>query len=218
MRAAAPTLALVLLSSTLAAQPPQAPVFRGGVEIIEVDVSVVDGRGKQVTDIRGPEFTVNIDGKPRKIVNAEFVSLKPASALAAEKDDRVQAPQLAPERAESTYTSNAGAERGRLILLVVDSGNTTFGEGAQVLKAAGQFIDRLGPSDKVASFTVPHSPNIVDFTSDHRRVRNAVTQAVGQWQDLPRRWNIGMYEAVVIEEHSDARIEAMVMDRFCPQN
>ena len=56
------------------AQSDQAPVFRSGVEVMEVDVTVVDAKGMPVRDLRVPDFTVTIDGQPRRVISAEFIS------------------------------------------------------------------------------------------------------------------------------------------------
>ncbi len=61
-------------ASELLAQSDRAPVFRSGVEVMEVDVTVVDAKGMPVRDLRVPEFTVTIDGQPRRVVSAEFIS------------------------------------------------------------------------------------------------------------------------------------------------
>ncbi len=58
----------------LAAQVPQAPVFRSSVELLEVDVSVVDGDGKPVSDLLAPEFIVTVDGQPRRVSSSEYIS------------------------------------------------------------------------------------------------------------------------------------------------
>ncbi len=55
-------------------RPIRLPVFRSGVEVMEVDVTVVDGKGMPVRDLRAPEFTVTVDGQPRRVVSAEFIS------------------------------------------------------------------------------------------------------------------------------------------------
>ena len=41
---------------------------------MEVDVTVVDAKGMPVRDLRAPEFTVTVDGQPRRVVSAEFIS------------------------------------------------------------------------------------------------------------------------------------------------
>lgn len=212
IRVVVPPLALLLLQASLAAQAPQTPVFRGGVEVVEVDVTVVDARGRQITDMRGPEFAVTIDGRPRKIVTADYVPLRPAGRAAFGGTSGDQPPPEA-----EGFSTNASSPRGRLILLAVDSANITFGEGSQVLRAAGQFLDKLGPNDKVALITVPQREPSIDFTSDRRRLRAALDRAIGQAQALPQRLNIGGSEAIAIDDHSNARTEAGVMQRFCPQ-
>src|SRR5436190_23851706 len=72
-------LAAALLPRPAAAQSEQPPVFKAGVEVLEVDVNVVDRNGVPVPDLRAPEFAVTVDGQPRRVVSAEFVADVPAS-------------------------------------------------------------------------------------------------------------------------------------------
>src|SRR4030095_4917786 len=61
-------------TADLLAQADQVPVFRSGIEVMEVDVNVVDGNGTPVRDLRAPEFVVTVDGQPRRVLSAEFLS------------------------------------------------------------------------------------------------------------------------------------------------
>jgi hypothetical protein len=66
----------------------QQPVFRGGVDLIAVDVKIVDRKGDPVAGVRPDQFEVTVDGKPRRVVTAEFVEFTsrdktPAAAPAA---------------------------------------------------------------------------------------------------------------------------------------
>src|SRR5262245_5440237 len=75
-RAAAFSLLLLisLVSPRVArAQDPQPPVFRSGVDLLEVDVNIVDRNGRPIVDLRAPEFSVKVDGQDRKVVTSEFV-------------------------------------------------------------------------------------------------------------------------------------------------
>ena len=72
----------VLLAAVPQAQ--QIPVFRAGVELLEVDVSVVDDDGEPITDLSGSDFTVSVDGEPRRIVSAQFIDLRAAATAARE--------------------------------------------------------------------------------------------------------------------------------------
>ena len=71
LRMSALALTVLLVAPPLVALAQQ-PIFRGGVEVIEVDASVIDDRGHPVADLRGPEFTVTVDGKPRKVDLCRF--------------------------------------------------------------------------------------------------------------------------------------------------
>ena len=69
MRAPAAVLGLAFLLATAALtrgqQPP--PVFRTGVDVVNVTVAVHDDAGKLVTDLAEPDFTLYEDGRKQKI-------------------------------------------------------------------------------------------------------------------------------------------------------
>ena len=145
----------------LGAGPPQErPTFRSGVDVIEVDVTVIDGDGRPIPDVEASEFTVSIDGDPRNVVQAQFIWLRPPQ-------------ESLPPALESQpifYTSNTDQRRGRLIVIAVDEESIHFGEGRHVMRAAGEFVDQLTPLDRVALMALP-TGQYIDFTSDLDRVR-----------------------------------------------
>ncbi|MDH4064967.1 MAG: hypothetical protein OEW19_11250, partial [Acidobacteriota bacterium] len=51
------------------------PVFRTGVELLTIDVTALDDRGRQVTDLSPADFAVEVDGDPRQVVSADYVRL-----------------------------------------------------------------------------------------------------------------------------------------------
>src|SRR6478672_9256541 len=57
-------------------QQPTPPTFRSTTDVVPVDVSVIDSNGKPISDLRAEEFSLKVDGKPRRISSAEFVSLR----------------------------------------------------------------------------------------------------------------------------------------------
>ena len=200
-------LSVVAVSVVLSAQTSddQRPTFRAGVDIIEIDVSVIDGDGRPITDLTASDFTVAIDGEPRRVVQAPFVSLRPA-----EPDDRGD-----PELQDVFYTSNSVETRGRLIVIAVDEESILFGEGRHVMRAAGAFIDRLSPADRVALLAIPQPGVYIDFTSNHDRVRRAVDGMAGLGTRPPVTQNIGLYEAFRISEYGDEYVENAVVGRVC---
>jgi hypothetical protein len=97
------TVALAaVLTCALSAQQ----VFKFGVDVTQVDVTVVDRDGNPVSDIKAADFTVTVDGKPRTIVSAQFIQM---AAAAHEVTD--VAP---PGHAYSTRSARALTERQRL--------------------------------------------------------------------------------------------------------
>ena len=156
-------IASIALSVVLSAQQP--PTFRSGVELIEVDATVLDRDGNPIADLQAADFSVTVDGKPRAVVQAQFISLR------APKGDTLPADSLAEDAA---YTSNANADPGRLIVILVDEESIPWGEGRHMMRAAAEFVDRLSPGDRVSVVAMPQPGVYIDFTSDHDRVRRAV--------------------------------------------
>src|SRR5688572_10080947 len=147
--------AVVVASALLAAQDPQQParpIFRSSVDVVPVDVSVVDRSGRPVNDLETGDFVLSVDGRPRRIASAEFISL----ARHAETD--VPTP---------FHASNATATGGRLIALVVDQGNIGAGTGKLAIDAAKRFISGLNRADRVALYTSPGAGTRIDFTANH---------------------------------------------------
>ena len=199
---------LTLLPSGLLAQPPpQRPTFRTGIDLIEIDVTVVNGQEEPVEDLREPEFTVSVDGQPRRVVTAEFIDL------------RAETPEGRPASAdagEGFYSSNMEATRGRLIVLMIDRQNMSFGAGSNVTRAAARFVEKLTSNDRVALVTLPQPGPLVDFTANHELVRNAVDGLVGLGQPLLGALNIGMHEALILVNAGKGNLSAVrLMERFC---
>src|SRR6266542_872999 len=57
-------------------QPADSPVFRSGVQSIEVDDRVTDRNGAVVRGLTKDDFTLQEDGKPQTITTASFVDLE----------------------------------------------------------------------------------------------------------------------------------------------
>ena len=60
--------------AALSAQAPPTPVVRAGVDLLEVDVSVVNADSEPTPDLSTAEFTVTVDGQPRRVASAQYIS------------------------------------------------------------------------------------------------------------------------------------------------
>ena len=217
MRVTAALLVLLLLP-TLASAQSQQPTFRGGVELIEVDVTVLDGQGNPVPDLEAPEFMVTVDDEERRIVSVEFVAFEAPP----EPSSTVEAPESKPY-----YSTNQGLAPGRLVILVVDENNIRFGEVRKLLPAAGRFLDQLGPADRVAFAALPATGALsVGFTTNHQLVREALARVVGSEQNLsPDRLLLGqgdttrsgmsVAEALSLNQHKNPAGEPALLQRVC---
>jgi len=107
--------------------PAQALPIRLAVDRVPVDVSIVAGDGGPVTGLTENDFTLEVDGRTRRIVSAQYVSAVSATPTAA--------------ASLPTLSTNA-AGGGRLIMLVVDRGSIGPGHGRQAMERAKNFEGR----------------------------------------------------------------------------
>jgi hypothetical protein len=149
-------------------QPPAKPSFQSSVEVTSLDVTVVDDKGKPISTLTPADFVVRIDGNPRRVITAEWVSLVAESGAAA------------PLPPDGYSTNESAASGGRLIVIAVDQPNIRFGGAMAIARAANAFIDRLLPSDRVAVAGIGLGAPSTVFTSDRARVKQAIARMVGQ--------------------------------------
>jgi VWFA-related protein len=199
-RLAARVLPAVLLSGSALAQPLPAPVFRTGVDLVSVDVSVFDRDGRPLEGLTPDDFVLKVDGQARPVVSAQFVNLA-----------------MEPARREPLlehYSSNAYADTGRLIMIAVDQRHIRRVGGTEALRAAGSFVDSLHPSDRVAVASLTYE-GVIEFTRLHRAARVELNRLTGQ-QDLFQSFDfkIGLTEAKEIAEGGRRTLE-MVVQREC---
>jgi VWFA-related protein len=181
-----------------------APRFEGGVEIVAVDANAVDAKGQPVRDLTPGEFLVKVDGRPRRVVSAEFVSLPGAASPGT----------VTPTGADSPAASIARRPAGRRFVLIIDRGQLSAGAVRAATQAAARLLEELTPDDRVALFTLPSGAR-VDFTADRAALEKALGR-VGPAQDRP----MGEFEISLAEAASfvDQRARAAaVSERECLQ-
>ena len=86
--------------------------------------------------LRAEDFRLEVDGRPRRIVSAQFVD------LSADRSTAVAA-------AAAHFSSNEGADDGRIVVIAVDEAHIRRLEGRPALVAASRFIDGLPAIDRV---------------------------------------------------------------------
>jgi VWFA-related protein len=158
---------------TLAAQDRQ--TFRSGVDLIQLDVSVLDRDRRPVRGLTLADFTLLEDGKPQRIVAFNAIDVpEPEPALEA------AAPwvrEVAPD-----VRRNTGPD-GRLFTIVMDDGLIPFEpwmiEHAKAI--ARGVVDRLRPGDLASVIFTASNQHAQDFTDDRALLHRAIDRFRGGW-------------------------------------
>jgi VWFA-related protein len=162
-----------IITGILAAAPaarqgpprPATPQFRIAVELVEVDVSVLDGKRQPVRGLTASDFTVLEDGQPQEILSFTPIDVPPA--------------QRAPEgwmRDVSPDTRTNLASADRLTVLVLDDAQVRAMplHSANVKAMARAVVDRLGPNDLMAIVFTRDNSGAQPFTNDRQLLLKAI--------------------------------------------
>ena len=205
MRTPATSLSLVLcFGLALLAQSAQQPVFRSGVDLVTIDVTVVGENGRQLDNLSAEQFQIKVDGTPRRIVRAVYVQNRSKAAAAQRTVDL-----------SSYFSSNDEVPAGRLLLIAVDQQHIRRVEGLAALRGAADFIDQLDPADRVAAAPVNHVGPL-QFTNDHGSVKKYLQGLAGTQTTLRGQFNLGVTESLFIADGQRTWLDRVVL-RECGQ-
>jgi len=124
-----------------AQQTAQPPAFRGGVDVVQVDVSVLDKDRKTVRDLTAADFTILEDGKSRPVVAFVPVSI----ADAPPGDGRAAwVRTVAPD-----VVTNDVRPEGRLVVIMLDW-SIRVEDQTLARRVAAATVNQLGPDDLAA--------------------------------------------------------------------
>ena len=161
-------LGVIALLGTPVAGRLQTPTFRGGAEVIAVDVQVVDHDGQPVSDLGADKFTVTIDGRRRRVISASLIDSSTSArgvAPAASPNANVGAVPLAP--------------LARVVILAFDCFSLDVATAREAAKAARRFIDQSPPDDQIGLFAFPIGPRL-DPTTNRAALALALNTITGQ--------------------------------------
>jgi VWFA-related protein len=205
MRRPRAALVIVLIATAVgvpsAQQQAQPPVFRSGVERLPVEVTVVNGQSEAVRDLIASDFTVRLDGRPRRVLSAQWIPAATDAKSAA-------APAL-----PDGYVSNEQSAGGRLIILAIDQPNIPFGDMRPLRDAIDAFIDRLSRADRVAVVGFGTGAKSTTFISDHDQLKRALALLPGQQQKVGvagGAHDLGLAAALAIDRGDDLTLSQVV--------
>jgi VWFA-related protein len=194
---------VVCAGAWLGAQQPAAvdqapPRFSGGTELIQVDVSVLDGRRQPVRGLTAADFTVLEDGRPRPVEAFTEIDLPTRHQVSEAAWTRSVAPDV--------VSNQASEQEGRIVIILMDrsipAGQPTLA-ARQIALAA---IDALGPGDLGAVVSTSGAGAVQNLTSDRARLMAVVNDPGRDWSAMDSR------DVAAFEGARDAAFAEMIAD------
>jgi VWFA-related protein len=149
--------------------------FRSGVDLIQLDVSVLDGDRRPVRGLTAADFTLLEDGKPQRIVafNAIDISDLEPEVVAA-------APWV--REVASDVRRNTGPD-GRLFTIVMDDGLIPFDPWMvnHAKEIARRVVEGMRPGDLASVIFTASNQHAQDFTNDRALLYRAIDRFRGGW-------------------------------------
>lgn len=169
---------LVKTQDQPAPQSPPQPTFRGGVNIVRVDVIVTDDKGDPVTDLTKDEFEIVEDGRPQAIDLFRQIRI-----------DGTAADGSRPRQVLNRDTEEREASRDdvRIFAILLADYNVCRERSRQVREALAGFIGKLGPNDLVAVMEPLTSVRDLVFTYDHDSILRTIQRFEGRKGDYTPR-------------------------------
>ena len=145
----------------------QLPTFRTGVDVVELDVSVLDKDRHPVKGLTADDFTILDRGKPQPIVAFSAVDVPAPVSYSA------------PWMRDAPIDVVSNVENRRLVTIVMDDAYTEFNPdfAKRVKQIARNAVDELGPAD-LAAVVFTFMGEAQNFTSDRSRLLAAIDSYV----------------------------------------
>ena len=137
-----------------------------------VTFAAVRADGEPAPDLKDADISIKIDGRQRQIRSLQLVSLADSgpAAVAAAETVRVPPP----------FGANSTSEAGRSLVLALDDDSFKAGQEQALRRAVDGLIARLSPRDRISLVTMPYGGIKVPPTTDHSRVRTALSVIAGR--------------------------------------
>ncbi|HKE84192.1 MAG TPA: VWA domain-containing protein [Vicinamibacterales bacterium] len=178
-------LAPLLISTGLmsAQDPPPSQggaqaTFRGGVNVVRVDVIASDSRGNPVTDLAKEEFEIIEDGRTQTIDLFRQIRI-----------DATVSDSSRPRQVLNRDTEEREASRDdvRIFAIMLADYQVCAERSRLVRDALAGFVDKLGPNDLVAVMSPLMSVRDLLFTYDHDSILRTIQGFEGRKGDYTPR-------------------------------
>ncbi len=159
-------------------QQAQPPVFRAGVKVVSVDVSVLGSGDKPVTGLTTADFEVEEDGVRQKVDTAQFIRLDGQPKADGETSLEI--------RSREHSRAQAAREDVRLFVIFLDDYHIDRGPTITIplRRALLTFISKLQPTD-IAAIVDPITPNnTITFTRSQADLSDIIRNFEGRQGEI----------------------------------
>jgi hypothetical protein len=143
-----------------------APAERSA-DLLAVSFAAVAADGQPAADLKAEEVTIKIDGRTRAIRSLQLISMAPPAPA-----DRPTLPV--------PFGTNNVSDAGRTLVLALDEDSFQPGRERALRLAVDGLLARLGARDRVSLVTMPYGGAKVPLTTEHGRIRTALSVIVGR--------------------------------------
>ena len=152
------------------------PVFRSGVDLVHLDISVLDRQRRPVRGLGPADFTILEDGIPQKIAAFSAVEVPPVDAP----------PSPWMKEVPKDVRTNQDIGERRLFAIIIDDAQLQGSPDPlrRMRETARRVVDGMGPSDLASVIFTMDNRNAQDFTADRARLHAAVDKAVIGARDM----------------------------------
>jgi hypothetical protein len=163
------TLAAALATAVLSAQQQQQPTFRGGTNVVRVDLYATRD-DRMVDDLKQSEVDVLEDGVKQTIESFERVMVRPpvSEELRAEPNTVSESRQIAAD------------PRARIFVIFLDTYHTRWENAVRLRTALQQFIDRVVGQEDLIGLMTPEM-GASDVTLGRRTTVMSRLLDIGTW-------------------------------------
>jgi VWFA-related protein len=165
------TLALLQAREGRAQAPSGQPTFKLGVDVVQVDVSVLDSKRRPVRDLTAADFTVLEDGKPRPVTVFHPIEI-------AEHPKQEEGVASWVRDVPADVATNEVTPEGRLVVIMFDW-SIRPQDQPLARKIAAAAVDELGPGDLAAVVFTSAFANAgipQNFTANRALLRAAIAR------------------------------------------
>ena len=163
-------------------QPPlgqqQPPVFKGGVRLVRVDVTVTGRGDKPLADLAAEEFDVTEDGVPQKVEQLQFIRLT---------GQRPEGDETSLEiRSQDQAEAEAARDDVRVFGIFLDDYHVDKAPQITIpiRRGLADFIDRLWPSDLVAIMDPLTTLSALEFTRSKQKLQHVINSFEGRQGEI----------------------------------